>query len=56
MSDLPPTDPPDHPNDYAIALQKAAGIRETASAEKTRPLMGYLGNKNSVKREEYTGR
>lgn len=52
MSDLPVTPPPEHPNDYP----QDTVTHEVPSNEKTRPLMGHEGQKEPVKREEYTGR
>ena len=56
MSDLPVDPPPEHPNDYARAVQAAAGIREVPSKEKTRPLLGERGVNQPPKRRDYRGR
>jgi hypothetical protein len=56
MSELPASPAPKYPNEVAETAQRAAGIREVPSKEKTRPLMGHFGTTKAPKREEHTGR
>lgn len=56
MSEIPSAPAPKYPNEVAETAQRAAGIRETQTKERRRPLCGHMGTSKAPRREDHTDR